>query len=74
LSKPGSIAISAFRSIGGAWTLVNDRLRGSGVSSKAIADVIGSDYMYSVDFETLKKDTATVDTGRILFHYQDEKN
>ena len=71
---PGSIAASAFRSVGGAWTLVNDRLQGSGASSKAIADVTGSDYTYSVDVQTLKKGTAAVDTGRILIHYQDEKN
>ncbi len=71
---PGSIAASEFRSVGGAWTLVDDRLQGSGTSSKAIADVASSDYTYSVDVQTLKKGTAAVDTGRILFHYQDEKN
>jgi hypothetical protein len=71
---PGAIATSAFRSVGGAWTLVNDRLQGSGASSKAIADVTGSDYTYSVDVQTLQKGNANADTGRILFHYQDENN
>ena len=53
---------------------MNDRLQGSGTSSKAIADVTASDYTYSVDLQTLKKGTAAADIGRILFHYQDEKN
>jgi prepilin-type N-terminal cleavage/methylation domain-containing protein len=74
VANPGSIATSAFRSVGGAWALVGDRLQGSGTSSKAIADVTGADYTYSVDLQTLKKGKATADIGRILFHYQDEKN
>jgi prepilin-type N-terminal cleavage/methylation domain-containing protein len=71
---PGSIPASAFRSIGGAWTEVDGRLQGSGTTSKAIADVTGSDYTYSVDLQTLTKGKSTVDIGRIVFHYQDEKN
>jgi type II secretory pathway pseudopilin PulG len=73
--KPGgSIALSDFRSVGGTWTTIKDELQGSGVSSKAIADVNGSNYTYSVDAQTLAKGKATTDVGRILFHYQDEKN
>ena len=68
---PGSIETSAFRSVGDASTPVGTSLQGTGPSSKAIADVIGSNYTYSVDLQTLKPGSATVDVGRGLFHYQD---
>jgi type II secretory pathway pseudopilin PulG len=71
---PTTLPTSAFRSIGGAWTNVSGRLQSSGASSKAIADVTGADYTYSVDLQTLVKGKSAVDVGRLLFHYQDEKN
>jgi hypothetical protein len=39
---PGSIETSAFRSVGDASTPVGTSLQGTGPSSKAIADVTGS--------------------------------
>jgi hypothetical protein len=70
----GTIPTSAFRAIGGTWSEVNGGLQGSGTSSKAIADVIGSDYVYSVDLQTLVKGKSATDIGRVVFQYQDEKN
>jgi type II secretory pathway pseudopilin PulG len=69
-----TLPTSAFHAVGGAWAETNGRLQGSGASSKAIADVTGANYTYSVDLQTLVKGKSAVDVGRLLFHYQDEKN